>query len=78
MDLGSCPSEVVDRAIQSRELKRSIGRLKLKDFVLKVAGKEEFLLEEKSLSCYQVCVCLSVYRVIGVVCSVQGSLGVFV
>lgn len=54
MDLGSCPSEVVERAVQSRELKRSIGRLNAKDLVLKVAGKEEYMLEEKSISSYQV------------------------
>lgn len=60
MDLGSCPSEVLERAIQSRELKRSIGRLNPKELVLKVAGKEEYLLEEKSISCYQVCVCACV------------------
>jgi hypothetical protein len=45
---------VVERAIQSRELKRAIGRQNPKDLVLKVAGKEEYLLEEKSISCYQV------------------------
>lgn len=54
MDLGSCPSEVVERAIQSKELRRSIGRLNPKDLVLKVAGKEEYMLEEKSISSYQV------------------------
>lgn len=62
MDLGSCPSEVVERAIQSRELKRSIGQMKPKDLVLKVAGKEEYLLEEKSISCYQVCCLCDVQR----------------
>ena len=54
VDLGSCPSEVVERAIQSRELKRLMGRLNPKDLVLKVVGKEEYLLEEKSISNYQV------------------------
>lgn len=54
VDLGSCPSEVVDRAIQSKELKRLMGRLNPKDLVLKVVGKEEYLLEEKGISCYQV------------------------
>ena len=45
---------MLDRAIQSRELRRSIGRLDPKELVLKVAGKEEYLLEEKSISSYQV------------------------
>ena len=55
VDLGSCPSEVVERAVQSRELKRSIGHLNPKGLVLKVVGREEYLLEEKSISCYKVC-----------------------
>lgn len=54
MDLGSSPSEVVERAVQSRELKRSIGHLDPKGLVLKIVGKEEYLLEEKSISSYMV------------------------
>ncbi len=55
VDLGSCPSEVVERALHSMEQKqRSVGRLNPKDLVLKVAGKEEYMLEEKSISSYQV------------------------
>ena len=54
MDVGSCPAEVVDRAKTSRELKRNIGRLDVTSLVLKVAGKEEYMLEEKSLCQYKV------------------------
>ena len=58
MDVGSCPGEVRDRAMASRELARVIGRLNPQSLVLKVAGKEEYLLEEKSLSQYKVSVAM--------------------
>ena len=48
---------MVERAMQSRELKRAMGTLIPKKQILKVAGKEEYLLEDKALSCYKVCVC---------------------
>jgi len=57
MDVGSCPGEVLDRAMASRDLARVIGRLNPQSLVLKVAGKEEYLLEEKSLSQYKVSDC---------------------
>ena len=55
VDLGSCPSEVVERALRSMENKqRAVKGLNPKDLVLKVGGKEEYMLEEKSISSYQV------------------------
>ncbi len=55
MDVGSCPAEVLDRAKASRELRKMIGHLDANSLVLKVAGKEEYMLEEKSLGQYKVC-----------------------
>ncbi len=55
MDLGSCPSEVVERAVVSKELKRVLSRETPEELVLKVVGREEYLLATKPMSCYKVC-----------------------
>ena len=54
MDLGSSPSEIIERAMDSRELKHVLRTHKCKDLVLKVVGREEYMLKEKRISCYKV------------------------
>ena len=54
MDLGSSPSEIVERAMDSRELKHLLKGYRCEDLVLKVVGREEYMLKEKRISCYKV------------------------
>ncbi len=63
VDLGSCPSEVVERAVVSKELSRVLDRHTPDELVLKVVGREEYLLVPKPISAYKVfifIVCVSV------------------
>ena len=59
MDLGSSPSEIVERAMDSRELKHLLKGYRCEDLVLKVVGREEYMLKEKRISCYKVLIMLS-------------------
>ena len=54
MDLGSSPTEIVERAMDSRELKHLLMGYRCDDLVLKVVGREEYMLKEKRLSSYRV------------------------
>ena len=54
MDLGSSPNEIIERAMDSRELKHVLRNYKYQDLVLKVVGREEYMLKEKRISCYKV------------------------
>ena len=54
MDLGSSPTEIVERAMDSRELRHILKAYKRDDLVLKVVGREEYMLKEKRISCYKV------------------------
>lgn len=54
MDLGSSPTEIVERAMDSRELKQLLKCYRCEDLVLKVVGREEYMLKEKRLSSYKV------------------------
>lgn len=54
MDLGSSPTEIVERAMDSRELKHLLMGYRCDDLVLKVVGREEYMLKEKRLSSYKV------------------------
>ena len=58
MDLGSSPTEIVERAMDSRELKHILKQYKREDLVLKVVGREEYMLKEKRISSYKVWVYL--------------------
>ena len=54
MDLGSSPTEIVERAMDSRELKHLLKGYRREDLVLKVVGREEYMLKEKRISSYKV------------------------
>ena len=54
MDLGSSPTEIVERAMDSRELRHILKAYRRDDLVLKVVGREEYMLKEKRISCYKV------------------------
>lgn len=56
VDLGSCPQEIVERAMDSKELKRVLSRHQnAEELVLKVVGREEYLIAQKPVSSYKVC-----------------------
>ena len=61
MDLGSSPTEIVERAMDSRELNHLLKNYRREDLVLKVVGREEYMLKEKRLSSYKVHTCISVH-----------------
>ena len=53
--MGSCPSEIVERAlVESKDFNRVLGKQSPDALVLKVVGKEEYFLEQKPISCYKV------------------------
>ena len=58
MDLGSSPTEIVERAMDSRELKHVLKSYRHDDLVLKVVGREEYMLKEKRISSYKVVMCV--------------------
>ena len=64
MGPGTRPHDVIKLALKSKELKSMASRLHAEELVLKVSGREEYLLEEVPLHKYSVrpvhclCVCL--------------------
>ena len=64
MDLGSSPTEIVERAMDSRELKHILKQYKREDLVLKVVGREEYMLKEKRISSYKVCMGVYLYQLL--------------